>query len=710
MTELRRPRRPWDLTPVPEREYFDLLGPGLVTVVPPRRPVAERREGDWQPPTGGAWLHVGEEGDVVAFTGKAEVGQGTRTALSLVVAEELRVPLPRVRLVMADTDLCPWDIGTFGSRSMPDAAPALGRAAAAAREQLVALAAEQPGLSNARNSLVAKEGEVRGPGRSWSYGTLVRGLRKLVEVPADFPLTLPTQWIRAGRPTLDPDAVEVVTGRRMYTSDLRRDGMLHGAVLERPRYGARLEGLADPDALADRGARIVREGEFVGAVAPDPRSARAALEALGPRWRFSPQPNERTIEEYLRQHPETGDDWDRRGRSEGDVETALRRATLRFEAVYHAAYIAHVPLETRCAIAEWDGERVTVWVGTQTPFRAREAVAKNLGIPPEMVRIIVPPTGSGFGGKHGGDVATAAARLARAAGQPVRLGFTREEEFREGYFRPYAVIDVRAGLDARGRLTAWSFHNINAGAAALGTPYRIPNQRVDNVLSQSPLPQGSYRALAATTNNFARESAMDELAYAAKQDPLDFRLAHLEDDRLRAVLGRAAELSGWAGRRRERSHGFGIAAGLEKQSRIATVAEVTVGPSRRLRVDRLVSVFDAGAVVNPDNLQSQVEGAAVMAMGGALFEAVHFRDGVVLNPRLSKYRVPRFADLPEVVVELVDWREIPPAGGGETPMIAVAPALAGAIFDATGTRLRTLPLAPGGRVVARPARPRARRR
>ena len=701
MTDRSRPRRPWDLTKPQEREYFDLLGPGLVCVLPPRRPGASG-SGGWSPPTGGAWVHVGDDGAIRAFTGKAEVGQGTRTALALVVAEELRVPPGRIDLVMGDTDLCPWDMGTFGSRSMPDAAPALAAAAAGARTALIALAAQRAGRPP--SDLEAEDGEVRPTGRpaGTAFADLVRGGRHLVFADPTTILALPSHWQRAGQPTVDLRAEEVVTGRQVYVSDVARPGMLHGAILRPPSYRARLLDVQLDSARAMPGVTIVREGDFIGAAAASPPDARAALQEVVAQWETPPQPDEREVEAYLRAHPSEGDDWDTDEERTGDVKAALATAPTTLEATYRSAFIAHVPLEPHCATAEWDGARVTVWVGTQTPFRARAALAQALHVPEEDVRVIVPATGSGFGGKHGGEIATAAARLARAAGHPVRVAFTREEEFRYAYFRPMSVIDVRAGAARDGTLVAWGFVNVNGGAAALLPPYRVPNREVGNVLSRSPLPQGSYRALGANANNFARESAMDELARKAGIDPLDFREKNLADERLRAVLRRVASRAGWTKRTGPSGHGLGLAVGLEKDSRVATVVEVSVASDRRVHVDRVVTAFEAGATVNPDNLRSQVEGAQVMAMGGALFEEVHFEGGVVRNPRLSQYRVPRFSDVPRIDVELLDAKEFPPSGAGETPMIAVAPALANAIFDATGCRLRSLPLLPTGRVPERP--------
>lgn len=474
--------------------------------------------------------------------------------------------------------------------------------------------------------------------------------------------------------------------------------MLFGAVLWPPSYGSALVDV-DLGAVRSRpGVWAVRDADFVGVAAASAREASRALDLVRATWERAPQPGEPEIEGYLRAHRLEGDSWDSESQAVGDPEGALARAPVRISGTYRTAYIAHVPLEPHCAVAEWEGSRLTVWVGTQTPFRTRDQVAAALRVPVEDVRVMVPPTGGGFGGKHGGEIATAAARLARAAGRPVRVSFSREEEFRHAYFRPLSVIDLEVGASEEGVLQAWVFHNVNGGAAALLPPYRIAHQRVDNELSRSPLPQGPYRALAATANNFARESALDELAHRIGVDPMALRERNLEDERLRAVLGRAAARAGWATRHPGAGKGFGLAVGSEKGSRVATIAEVTVDDDRRVHVDRLTTAFEAGAVVLPDNLQSQVEGAAMMGLGGALFEAVRFDSGVIQNPRLSQYRVPRFSDLPTLDVELIDSKEIPPAGAGETPIIAVAPALANAIFDATGVRLRTLPLVPDGRV------------
>jgi isoquinoline 1-oxidoreductase len=381
----------------------------------------------------------------------------------------------------------------------------------------------------------------------------------------------------------------------------------------------------------------------------------------------------------------------------GSVTGGLAAADATLALTYTVAYIAHAPLEPRAALAEWSDGRLTVWTGTQRPFGVREELARAFGLPEASIRVIVPDTGGAYGGKHTGEAAIEAARLARAAGRPVKLIWTREEEFSWAYLRPAGVIDVASGVRADGTLTSWEFHNYNAGPAAMLTPYAVPNQHIAFHPALAPLRQGSYRAIAATANHFARETHMDELAHALSLDPLAFRLKNLRDERLQAVFEAAAASFGWNTTILAAGHGVGIAGGTEKGSYVATCAEVAVDrASGQVRVVRVVQAFDCGAIVNPNGLRNQVEGAIVQGLGGALFEAIDFANGMVLNNHLSSYRVPRFADIPEIETILIDRKDLPSAGAGETPIVGIAPAIGNAIFAATGVRLRRLPLVPNG--------------
>jgi CO/xanthine dehydrogenase Mo-binding subunit/aerobic-type carbon monoxide dehydrogenase small subunit (CoxS/CutS family) len=701
------PSLPWDSSAKDENAFFASLPDGLVTVVAADdpgagRPASRPGPGSWGRPDD-AWVHVGADGAVTAFSGKVEAGQGTRTALALLVAEELAIPAGSVRLVMGNTDVSPFDVGTFGSRSMPYAAPPVRAAAAAARDLLREAAAERFGLPAA--SLTVADGLVAGPdgAPSISMGELLTGIRRVARVPPDRPVSPPATWRSAGHPARALGAAEVVTGGKRFPADISLDGMLHGCVLRAPGYGAVLRTADTAAAEALPGVIMVREDDFIAAAAPDRATALRAIGAIRAEWDRSPQPSRADLADYLRSHPVNGEGWSGPFRHEaGDVDAALAAAPVRLQASYSAAYIAHVPLEPRSALAHWQDGHLTVWTGTSTPFRARRELAEALGLPETAVRVVVPDYGGGFGGKHGSTVAAEAARLARAADCPVRVQWSRHEEFHWGYLRPAALIDVASSASGTGEISGWSFTNINSGSVGILSPYRIPHQRIVYQPADSPLPQGSYRALAATANHFARESHMDELAAQLGTDPLEFRLRHLDDNRLADVFRAAAERLGWrpgarpAGRQPGAGTGIGIAGGIEKGGRVATAAEVRVEPGGTLRVLRLVSAFDCGAVVNPDNLANQIEGAAMMGLGGALFEQIDFADGVIRNASLSAYRVPRLPDLPEVEVVLLDRPDEPSAGGGETPIVAVAPAIANAVFDACGARLRSMPLAPDG--------------
>lgn len=655
-----------------------------------------------------AWLHIDHNGAVTVFTGKVEFGQGIRTSLAQEVAEELRVPLSSIRLVMGDTMLTPFDMGTFGSRSTPQMGTQLRKVAATARERLVALAGERWHVDH--GGLTAADGRVTDPrtGHSLRYGELTAGRAITATVSDDVALTPKPHWTMAGTSAPRVGARDLVTGRHQYTSDMRVPNMQYAKMLRAPSLGATLASLDASAAQTMPGVVVTRDGDFVGVTAPSAAAAAKALGALRATWTPAPgaAPSSRDIYDYLRHTPAQEAGPGHEGGStepfeRGDVPAAFAAAPHRLTQSYTVAYIAHVPLEPRAALAQFTheagGDRLTVWTGTQRPFAVRDQVAQAVAMPNDRVRVIVPDTGSGYGGKHTGEAAVEAARLAQKIGRPVKLVWTREEEFRWAYFRPAGVIDVDAGVDANGLITAWTFDNYNSGPAAIRPWYAIANQRVTFHPSVSPLRQGSYRALAATANHFARESHVSELARMVEMDPVAFRLKNIDDPRLRDVLQKAADRFGWPGSNRQAGHGVGVACGFEKGGYVATCAEVSVDRgSGEVRIVRAVTAFDCGAIVNPDGLRNQISGALVQGIGGALFESIEFDHGVIRNAHLAEYRVPRFSDVPAIDVVLVDRPDEPSMGAGEAPIMALAPAVAAAIFEATGVRLRALPMAPTG--------------
>jgi isoquinoline 1-oxidoreductase len=601
---------------------------------------------------------------------------------------------------MGDTDRTPNDGGTAGSGTTPRSVPQVRRVAAAARGLLLAVAARQFGAEADAARLEVREGAVECAGKSYGYADLARSPELAAAyknvLPEGTALTAAKDWQILGKPQVRLDARGLVTGSHFFPSDIVRPGMLYGRVLRPPSYGASLDSVDLAAARKMPGVKSVRDGGFVACAAPTAFAARRAMEAISAtaQWKTVEQPSSDTLFEYLKQHAS------QQGRPQaqgiGSVEKGMAEARRRLKAAYRVAYAQHAPLEPRAAVAEWQDGHLTVWTGTSNPSGVRQSLAEACGVPAERVRVVAPHFGGGFGGKHTGEAALEAARLAREAGRPVAVQWTRAEEFTWAYFRPAALIEVEAGLDAGNSISAWDFTNYNSGSSAIDPPYRIPNTRVRFMASASPLRTGSYRVLAATANNFAREAFTDELAEAAGEDPLEFRLSHLDNDRIVAVLKAAADKFGWLERRKRKRRsgtGLGLACGTEKNSVVAACCEVEVDPRTGApRVVEFVQAFECGAILNPANLRSQVEGAIMMGLGPALREEILFKDGRLTNGDFASYAVPRFRDLPKLDVVLLDRRDLEPAGAGETPIIAIAPAIANAVFDSTGRRVYAMPI------------------
>jgi nicotinate dehydrogenase subunit B len=695
------------------RSFGKIFGAGIAILLISKGAAAQQESGQGRgggqslPKEISAWIHIAEDGAITVYTGKVEIGQNIRTSLAQVVAEELHAPFESIRMVMGDTKLTPFDQGTFGSQTTPRMGMQLRHVSSAACDTLRDLAAKQWNVDGAR--LVAANGAISDPQskRSITYGKLAQGQALARAIPDTDPLVPPAEWTVAGKPLAKVDGRDFVTGRHKYTSDMKLPGMIYGKVLRPPTYGATLSSVDASAARAMPGVIFVQDGDFIGVAAPDPQTAEKALAAIKAEWKSVPvKTNSREVYAYLKANPQTGGrGGGGRGGQQADnshaVEEALSASEHNLDATYRVAYIAHAPLEPRCAVAQWEDGQLNVWTGTQRPFGVRSELATAFHIPEDKVRVQMPDMGSGYGGKHTGECAVETARLAKAAGKPVKLVWTREEEFTWAYFRPVGVIEIRSGMGGDGTITAWEFFNYNSGPSALETPYAAGTRNQAFHATDYPLRQGSYRGLAGTANVFARESHMDDLADIVKTDPLEFRLKNLPKDqtgdRLRGVLQAAADKFGWTKSLPASGHGFGIACGVEKGGHIAACAEVAVDQATgAVKIVRVVAAFDCGAVVNPDGLRNQVMGANIQGLGGALFEAIEFENGMVTNPKFSKYRVPRFQDMPNTEVVLVDRRDIQPAGAGETPLMALAPAIGNAIFHATKVRLRALPLAPNG--------------
>lgn len=659
------------------RELLKALGGGILAlaIAPDAWAMGWTQRGRQIPQHISAWVHIGENGKVTVFSGKAEVGQNVRTSLTQAVAEELYLPVENVAVLLADTDLVPYDMGTFGSRSTPTMVPQVRKAAAACREALIDLAAEK--WNAPRANLTARNGTVSSGSSSATYGELAKGQPIDRPIAADTALIPASDWKVLGQSVPKVSGRDIVIGEHRYSSDMRVKGMLYGKVLRAPSYGANLNSVDTKGAAAIPEVKVVRDGDFVAVAAPTLRQAEAALALLKADWQEQPGPSSADVFKLLR------------GAAPAPQAPAAP-AAVKLKGTYTCPYIAHVPLEPRAAFAEWNGKKLTVHTGTQRPFAVRDEVAKATGLPVAQVRVIVPDTGSGYGGKHTGEAAVEAARIAKATGEPTKVVWTRNEEFTWAYFRPAGVVEISSGVQGDGRLAYWLHDNYNSGGAAVQTPYEVSEPHCEFHDADSPLRQGSYRSLAACFNNFARETHMDELAQAAGIDPLEFRLKNLQNERLKAVLQAAAERFGWKSRGAN-GQGFGLSCGTEKGSCVATCAEVSV-ENGQIHVVRQTTAFECGAILNPDLLKNQVEGAVIMGLGGALFEAIDFADGRILNAHLAHYRVPRYKDVPVMETVLLDRKDLPSAGAGETPIIGIAPAVGNAVFGATGRRLRDMPL------------------
>ena len=650
-----------------------------------------------------AYLLIGGDGRVTVFSGKIEMGQGVMTSLAQMAAEELGVDVQSIDMVMGDTDRCPADMGTFGSMTTRFFGPALRAAAAEARKVLTALAAQRLGVTPGRLAVHGGVVSVTGaPGRQVSYAELARGERLTRRVDAATVLKAAADFEVMGRPVARLDARDKVTGAARYAADIRRPGQLYARLLRPPVHRAQLQSLDTSAAAAMDGVTVVNREDLVAVLHADPERAAEALATLRAEWRLpqesSPDPD--SIFEHLLHAPLPPAESARRG----DVEAARTRTARLFESTYTKGYVAHAPIEPHAALAEVAAGRATVWASTQTPFPTRDHVAHALGMAPERVRVITPFLGGGFGGKSADRQAVEAARLAQICGRPVQVAWDRSEEFFYDRFDPAAIVTLVSGLDAEGRVAFWDFTGYGAGDRAAAHLYDISDLRIrvagGMTYGQAPVAQqlhpfevGPWRAPGANMNVFAIESQMDIMAAALKVDPLEFRLRHLRDARMRRVLASAAAAFGWRPAAAPSGRGVGIACASDAGSCVAACAEVAVDKAHgTVRVLRVVCAEDLGIVVNPEGARMQIEGAITMGLGYALTEELQFRGGDILDRSFGSYHVPRFSAVPRIEAILVRNDELAPQGAGEPPITIVGAVLANAIFDATGARQWRLPM------------------
>ena len=643
-------------------------------------------------------LMVDRKGECIAFSGKVEYGQGIRSGFSLAIADELDVPLASVRLILGDTDLVPYDRGTVGSQSTMTVGIQLRRAAATARRALIALAAEHWAVDAA--SLATSEGHVflsGEPSRRISYAGLLQGQTLRLPIPEDMTTKHAEDFVFMGRDAPRTDALARVTGQAKYSQDIVVDGMLHGKILRPPSYGARPQQIDTAGSERVPGfVMVVRDGDFVGVLCEREDTAEQALDAIRVRWQEDLElPSDSDLPGLLKE--KAGETVILR--EEGSPAEGIAQADHVLEGSYFIPYVANVPMETSTAVASWDGGKLTVWSGDRSPFGVRDELARALDMSEDRIRVIAPEVGGSFGTKGTYGVAYEAALLSKAAGRPVRVAHSRSEEFMWGTVRPAALIEIRSGFQADGKIVAWdctAYHTGDRpqrGQRGADTPYNTPNVRIAVADCESPLRAGSYRSLGCAANHFAREVHIDEIAASLKMDPVELRLMNLTHPRLSRVLRQTADRFDWESRRTESSTGMGVAIGYDAGSYVAQCVELVVA-RRAVNVQRVVAGIDCGMVVNPEGVRNQVEGSIIMGMGTAVREAVEFDSGRLLNPVFSRYRVPRINDTPQIEVVLVGDSTTPSTGAGEPGIVPIAAAIDNAVYDATESRIRELPIAP----------------
>lgn len=637
-----------------------------------------------------AYLKIGEDGTITLLSCKAELGQGSMTSLAQMAAEELDVPLESMAVVTADTSLCVADPdgGTYGSYTTRNFGPTVRAAAAKAKALLVQLASDQ--LTLPKDQLFTQNGCVisrTDPTVRITYAALAGGKNVQATLDQTARTKNYTEFTLSGKPVLRLDAVDKVTGRAQYTADVRLPGMVYARILRPPARNVSLKSVDTSAVEQVTGARVIRTGDLIAVVHEQPDMAERALRLIKAEYSPSPAgPNEETIYDYLLNRAPAP----RTLAVKGNVSAGEQLATLKLEQTYYTPYIAHAPIEPHAAVASVEAGKLTVWASTQTPFSDASAV--------RAARLITPYVGGAFGGKISSPHVPEAVRLAQAAGQPVSLAWTREEEFTYDAFQCPSIIKIRSGLNAEGQITFWDNQVYYVDQRGAGFFYNAPNHRTriyGTYTNALPFAGGAWRAPGNSANTFARESHIDVLASAAGLDPLEFRLKHLTDARMRGLLQKAAETFGWTSAKAPSGRGFGVACGPDAGAYGVMMAEVVIDQKTgEIKVKRVLSALDIGRVVNPDGARMQMEGGVMLGLGYSLREEMHFESGKISDLNFLTYSIPRFSWMPKIETLLMANDSLAPQGCGEPPVITVGAVLANAVFDATGARMNRLPMTP----------------
>ncbi|TFG44552.1 MAG: hypothetical protein E4H43_00155 [Bacteroidia bacterium] len=688
-----------DLTGMKRRDFFKLLGGGIFIFFQPLDPfelldfqTQQRRS---LPSDFNAFLQIAENGMVNCYTGKVELGQGAITSLVQIMADELEVPFDRVKMVMSDTDLCPWDGGTTGSNSIRTFSQRMRVAAAEARTVMMQMGSDF--LHVPVSQLEVKDGiiiNIKDSKSKVSYGELARGKRIEKHLDGKPELKDYRKFKYVGKPYLHQDSRIKVTGEAKFSGDIQLPGLLHARLLRPPSHGTKLLTADVSEAEKMEGVRVVRDGDLVAALSDDRDKADEAITKIKAGYSFDEiRVDDKSIFDRILKADSTSNVV----RSTGDVEAGRKISEILTESEFQNSYVAHAPIEPHTATAMIEGDKITVWVSTQAPFRAQETIAGEMKVPLEKVRIIAPFVGGGFGGKSPHAQAVEAVKLAKITGKPVVVAWTRQEEFFYDTFRPAAVVKITSGMDKSGRIILWDFNTYYAGSRGSDTIYDVPNARTTDYGRGSvhPFGTGSWRAPGNNTNTFARESQINIMAARAGIDPLEFRLKNLKDEKMIAVLKAAADKFGYTTAKNPSGRGYGVACGTDVGTWVAHFAEVKVDKNTgHVQVVRVACAQDMGLCVNPQGAAIQMEGCITMGLGYALTEEIQFQGGDIKNHSFDTYEIPRFSWVPQIDTVIMDRKDQVPNGGGEPAIICMGAVIANAVFDATGARLYQLPMTP----------------
>jgi len=673
------------------------------------------------------FLAVRADGTVIVYCGKVDLGQGLRIAIPQMAAEELGVALERIVLIEGDTALTPDQGPTGGSSGVMRGGVQIRQAAATAREALLQKAANRTGKPVTELEIVGGIAQSKGGGDGVPIGELVGSQRFELKLDPKAKLKDPARYTIVGKPIPRPDVPAKVTGRHVYVHDFAVDGMLHARVIRPPAVGAKLLEVDESSVKDIPGVQVVHRQNFLAVVAVDEWDAVLAARTLKARWsETNSLVGHAGVRDWLRAGPFEAEESLVR---KGDAKQALAAAPKRVTAEYYWPMQSHASMGPSCAVADVRDGKATIWSASQATHKFRETISKALGLPPAAVRVIY-LDGSGCYGMNGHDDAAAdAALISRTVGKPVRVQWTRQDEHGWDPKGPPQLLALEGALDAEGKIAAWrtdmwlpkatanlpSMPLLGPEAAGIpqpvgistglisqngNPPYTVANQEVlVRWLKDSPLRPSNIRAPGKIGNGFAVESFTDELAAAAKRDPVEFRLAALSDPRGVEVLKRAAKMIGWQPRPSPGPGGLGRGIAYihykHNETYVATGIEAEVDRATgAIRVRRVVCAHDCGLIINPEALRQQIEGCILQTLSRALHEEVEFDRARVTSVDWKSYPILTFPEVPDIAIELIDRPNEPPLGAGEAATTTVAAALANAVFDASGLRLRTVPFTP----------------